>query len=182
MIHLEDYIAKNRSEFDSEELSPGHEVNFEKRLKTKFRHRDTYMVRYVTAIAASVLIFIATSVYVYITKNEGYTGAVHTSQWVEFLEAEQYYTKLNEQALAKLKETLEAQPREITNSLYSELGEMEKSYALLQKDLKNNPNDIRLMSAVIQYYQLKLDLINNLNERFTLYSNAKIKQHEKSNI
>lgn len=181
MINFEDYINKNRIKFDTEDLSPEHELNFERKLQTRFR-KDAFAVRYAVAIAASVIIFIATSVYVYIIKDQGYTGAVQTSQWVEFLEAEQYYTELNEQAFNKLKETLSAQPGEITTSLYSEIDEMEKSYTQLQKDLKNNPNDIRLMSAVIQYYQLKLDLINNLTERFTLYSNAKIKQHEKSNI
>jgi cytochrome c-type biogenesis protein CcmH/NrfG len=155
---------------------------FEKKLDGRFHKKDRYLFRYAAAIAASVVIFVSASIYVYVKNSEGYTGAIETSQWIEFKEAEQYYSMQTDDAVAKLKETLVAQPKDISSPLFNELEDMEDSYKQLKKDLKDNPNDIRLMSAVVQYHQMKLDLINNLIERFTLYSNTKSKKHEKSNI
>lgn len=182
MDNLEDFLRKNRMKLDTEEPSFQHESIFEKKLNAKFHKKDSFVIRYAVAIAASVVIFIATSIFVFKTNSEGYKGAVETSQWVEFIEAEQFYSKQTDDAVLKLKETLESQPREVASPLLDELKEMETSYEQLKKDLDNNPNDIRLMSAVVQYHQLKLDLINNLIDRFTLYSTTKIKQHETNNI
>jgi hypothetical protein len=182
MSRLEELISKHREKFDWEEPSSNHEFNFEKKLHRRFHRTDKFTIRYAVAIAASVAIFIATTLFIYKTKTEGYTGAVETSQWIEFLEAEQYYAKQNETAYLKLKEALNIQTEDVSSPIYSEFKEMDRSYKQLKNDLKDNPNDIRLMSAVVQYHQLKLDLINNLIERFTLYSNIKIKKNEKSNI
>lgn len=182
MNNLEELVSKNREEFDWEVPSSNHEFNFQKKLNQRFHRTDRFTIRYAVAIAASVAIFIATTLFIYKTKTEGYTGAVATSQWVEFLEAEQYYAGQNEAAYSKLKETLAIQNEDVSSAIYSELKEMDNSYNQLKKDLNDNPNDIRLMSAVVQYHQLKLDLINNLIERFTMYSNTKMKDNEKGNI
>lgn len=182
MNNLEDFIKKNRARLDWEEPSPGHEFNFKKKLNSRIPEKDRFLVRYAVAIAASVFIFVATALFIYKLNSDGYTGAVETSQWVEFIEAEQYYMKQNEAAFSELKETLSAQTEEVSLPIYNEITDMDAAYKQLKEDLKNNPNDIRLMSAAVQYHQLKLDLINNLIERFTLYSNTKLKQNEKSNI
>jgi hypothetical protein len=182
MNKLEELISKNRETFDLEFPSENHDFNFERKLNQRFHKTDKFTIRYAVAIAASVAIFIASALFVYQTKTEGYTGAVETAQWIEFLEAEQYYAKQNEVAFSKLKETLEIQNEDVSSSINNEFKEMDSSYQQLKKDLKDNPNDIRLMSAVVQYHQLKLDLINNLIERFTMYSNTKMKENEKSNI
>lgn len=182
MSSLDDLIRKNREKLDWEEPSAVHEINFEKKLNHRLHSKDRFIIRYAVAIAASVSIFIATTFFIYNVKTKGYTGAVETSQWIEFMEAEQYYARQNENALLELKETLAAQSDDVSLPIYDELKKMDTSYKQLKEDMENNPNDIRLMSAVVQYHQLKLDLINNLIERFTLYSNTKIKQNEKSNI
>jgi hypothetical protein len=181
MSRIEQFFKQKKHLLNSEEPTPDHERSFEEKLNRKFHRKDTFTIRYAVAIAASVAIFVAASIFVYKTKSEGYTGAVATSQWVEFIEAEQYYFKQSEEAYASLKETLSAQPRDVSSPLFDEIEEMESSYKQLKKDLENNPNDIRLMSAVVQYHQLKLDLIHSLIDRFTLYSNSKTKQNE-SNI
>ncbi len=181
-MNIEDYLKGRKSDLFPEEPSSDHETRFEKKLNAKFHRKDSFIIRYAVAIAASVFIFLATSIYVYKTSTEGYTGAVKTSEWVEFIEAEQYYSQQTKKAELQLQQTLSAQPKDVASPLLSELDEMEASYKQLKKDLKNNPNDVRLMSAVVQYHQLKLDLINNLIDRFTLYSNTKIKTNEKSNI
>jgi hypothetical protein len=182
MQGFENYIKNNKEWFDSETLPDNHSVRFEKKLNSKFQHKKSFVIRYSLAIAASVIIFIASSIYIYYIKTEGYKGVIEASQSVEFRETVNFYTVQNEVAMKKLKETLEAQPQNVSSPLLSEFSDMDDSYKQLIKDLKNNPNDVRIMSAIVQYHQLKLDLINNLIERFSLYSNAKNSYHEKGNI
>ncbi|NJK98097.1 MAG: hypothetical protein HC905_27155 [Bacteroidales bacterium] len=151
-------------------------------MQSRLHRKDRFLIRYAVSIAASVIIFVSSAIYVIVTKSYGYRGAVETSQSVEFCETEQYYSEQAEKSMEKLKQAISAQPGNVTSQLIAELEEMEKSYQQLKNDLKNNPDDIRLMSAIVQYHQLRLDFINNLTERFTLYSNTKIKQHENKNI
>ncbi|HEX3006802.1 MAG TPA: hypothetical protein VHO90_04205 [Bacteroidales bacterium] len=103
MINLEEYIRNNRKDLDSEEPSLFHERAFEKKLNGRIHRKDRYLIRYATAIAASVIIFVSASIYIYVKNSEGYTGAIETSQWIEFKEAEQYYSMQTENAVNKLK-------------------------------------------------------------------------------
>lgn len=182
MQSFENYIKKNKESFDSETLSDDHFDQFERKLNVRLHRKNSFIIRYSLAIAASVAIFIASSIFIYYTKTAGYKGVIEASQSVEFRETVNYYTIQNEAALKKLKETLEAQPQDLSSPLLSEFNDMEKSYKQLMKDLKSNPNDDRIMNAIVQHHQLKQDLINNMIERFTMYSNAKNTHHEEDNI
>jgi hypothetical protein len=42
----------------------------------------------------------------------------------------------------------------------TELAEFENVYQKLQNDLATNPNDERIINAMLEYYQTKLSLIN----------------------
>lgn len=182
MQSFENYIKNHKESLDSEMLSEDHFDQFERKLNSRLHRKDSFIIRYSVAIAASVAIFIASSIFIYYINTVGYKGVIEASQSVEFRETVNYYTIQNETALEKLKETLEAQPQDVSSPLLSEFNDMEKTYKQLMKDLKSNPNDDRIMSAIVQHHQLKQDLINNLIERFTMYSNTKNTHHEKGNI
>ena len=42
----------------------------------------------------------------------------------------------------------------------AELSEFEEMYKTLQSDLASNPNDERVINAMLEYYQAKLSVIN----------------------
>jgi len=42
------------------------------------------------------------------------------------------------------------------------MNDMDKSYVKLSKELKENPYDERVISAMIEYYQLQLDVLNQV--------------------
>jgi hypothetical protein len=46
-----------------------------------------------------------------------------------------------------------------------ELEEFEQIFKSLQSDLSANPNDERVINAMIEYYQTKLSLINMIIEK-----------------
>jgi hypothetical protein len=182
MTNLNTLFKNNKEEFDTEHPNFGHELRFEKKLDSRLHKNNTLIIKYSIAIAASLLIVLASPIYIYRLKNSGFSSQIAASQSIEFRETEQFYTEQTKQASLKLKEILVAQPIEITSPLFDELNQLELTYQQLNEELKTNPNDPRVMSTIVQYYQLKLDLLNNLIERFTLYSNFKTKHYENERI
>jgi hypothetical protein len=49
--------------------------------------------------------------------------------------------------------------------MQSELAEFETMYKNLQQDLASNPNDERVINAMLDYYQAKLSVINMIVEK-----------------
>jgi len=46
--------------------------------------------------------------------------------------------------------------------LLQELKQMDIVYESLKRDLKNNPSDERIINAMIQHYQTKVDIMNRI--------------------
>jgi uncharacterized protein (DUF305 family) len=69
--------------------------------------------------------------------------------------------------------------------LMHELSEMDSIYENLKKDLTTNPNDQRVINAMIQHYQLKVEVMNQiLNQLQNAQKENKQKSeyHESTNI
>jgi hypothetical protein len=181
MNSLDDLIHNNVQYFDSEPIPERHELKFEKLLQHRL-HNNSFVIKLSVAIAASVLIFVGISIYVYKIKTNGYSAITYANQSVEFTETEQYFSQQTNTAFNNLKTVLATQSDTVSKGLYHEINQMDLTYNQLRDELKNNPNDSRITGAIIQYYQMKLELINNLTERFTLYSNNKLKHHENEQI
>ena len=62
--------------------------------------------------------------------------------------------------------------------LDTELGEFEERFKTLQADLKANPNDERVINAMLEYYQTKLGIINMIVNKLEEAKQQKIKSHE----
>lgn len=180
-MKLEDYIAKNRELFDSESLSPGHEAKFEEMLNAHFRTKTISLWKYAAAIAASVIIFMGATLYFFYFKKANTELAFKQHQPVEFIETEQYYSQQDSLALEKLKQVLALQPSAVKEPILKEFSQMDQDYRQMKEELKNNPDDERIMSTIIQHYQLKLDMVNTLIDKFRLYSNN-FKSHEHESI
>ena len=48
------------------------------------------------------------------------------------------------------------------NIVMNELTEMDAMYEALKKDLTTNPDDERVINAMIQHYQLKVEVMNQI--------------------
>ena len=60
---------------------------------------------------------------------------------------------------------------------------MDSVYSQLQKDLKMNPGDERILQAMIEYYQTKLNALNTIiNQLSQIQNHNKPKSHEKTNL
>ena len=67
--------------------------------------------------------------------------------------------------------------------IMEELSEMDSIYNSMKKDLKTSPNDERIINAMIEHYQLKLEVMTNLLEQLQeINTNNKQTGHENNEI
>jgi hypothetical protein len=64
-------------------------------------------------------------------------------------------------------------------ALLSELRSMDSVYVQLQKDLKANPNDERIINAMIEHYQTKVEVMSYIVNQLKAIRNEN--QNDKNN-
>ena len=72
-------------------------------------------------------------------------------------------------------------PKEIVQ-IKHELAEMDSMFVNLQKEYNSNPNDERIINAMIEYYQTKLDIVNTIKTDLENVKQLKRKKHENPEI
>jgi hypothetical protein len=60
----------------------------------------------------------------------------------------------------------------------TELAEFEERFKNLQADLAANPNDERVINAMLEYYKAKLDIITMIVNKLEEVKQQKITSHE----
>jgi uncharacterized protein (DUF305 family) len=89
----------------------------------------------------------------------------------EYREVENYYVhqvNLMENEIVNLDVTSRPEQKEI---LKKEMRSMDSVYVQLQKELKANPNDERIINAMIEHYQTKVDVMNYILDQLRAIRN-----------
>ena len=63
-----------------------------------------------------------------------------------------------------------------------ELSEMDSLFLNLQQEYKANPNDERIINAMIEYYQTKLDIVNTIKTDLENVKQQKRKYNESTKM
>ena len=90
-----------------------------------------------------------------------------TQSVIEFREAQDYFVNQIEISEEQLKKLSYYEPNQM-DSIFADLEVMDYNKEQLQMDLNSNPNDERLMNAIIDLYIIKLDAINQLIQSFSI--------------
>jgi cell division protein FtsL len=155
---IEEIIHKNIDSFFNEELNAGHLGRFEKRLNREFAKSQNSSTFKILMIAASVVLFISTLSVIII--NMKYTlpdKQLLSKASPEMIETEKYYLNAISEKLNILNKK-----RIMNIDLSSDLKEIDKNIKNISKDMAVKPVDERLTSAIINVYQTKLDLLDDL--------------------
>jgi hypothetical protein len=170
--YIEELIEMNKEALNDNEPMEGHFGRFEEKLKAQHKTRSISWNMVLKIAAVIVFAFLVTNqAFIYFSpdsqglianagKKSSDISLASVSQ--EYEEVEFYYTTsinsglnqwnaLNEEGL--ISEDEEAM-------MQSELKEFERLYKNLQNDLAANPNDERVINAMLEFYQTKLSLIN----------------------
>jgi hypothetical protein len=178
--YIEEFILENRENFDTEEPPEGHFERFQSRLKedSKGKRLNWHSIWRIAAI--TVFVFLAVNqARIWITPKT-LQPVTLSSISPEYAEVEFYYTNAINTGINNLNSLTRAgvMTEEENEMIRQEFREYEKRYASIQEDLKANPNDERVINAMIGYYQSKLNIIEMILSKLQEVKQLKNKSHE----
>lgn len=171
MKNIEEIIRNNRDFFDSAEPRAGHFERFNRMLETRLHRMEVKrsIVPYLLKAAVVTVLITLSSLWVWEHfLRPGSSRMTLSDVSPQYREVENYYLHQVNLMESDLKAVnLEDNPEQ-KEMLLKELRSMDSVYVSLQKDLKANPNDERIINAMIEHYQTKLEImtyiVNQLKE------------------
>ncbi len=189
--NIEELISKHLEELNETEPREGHFERFEAKIKTQHKKRTITISDVWKVAAAVVFVFLAVNQAVIYFSSDG-QGLIHrqnnanvslASVSPEYQEVEFYYTNAINVGLNqwnKLKDEGAVSKNEQV-LMDNELKEFEKMHQSLQNDLAANPNDERVINAMLEYYQSKLNVINIIVDKLKEVKQLKEDENKVSN-
>jgi len=173
-----DKILNERFAESEEEPIAGHFERFSEKLIQKERKRRLNTL--ILKVAASIVFIVLSSGLLLYLKVQRTEIQYLSSQNNEIKEAGIYYTnlinseisdieKMAKEGIGSEKEVLEVK---------KEFSEMDSLFHNLEEDYQSNPNDERVVNAVIEYYRAKLEIVNTIKSDLENSKQLKIKYHE----
>ena len=163
MKKVEDFIRQNPGLFDSEEPEPGHLDRFRNRLHAEDLSKSS-SIWSVLLKAAAVLIFCAlisyTAVHEFRMADERMKDIAVELANPELTEAEQYYTSQLSIYYNRIQKLRFNDDQAEKKQVLDELSAMDVQVKALKHDLKQNPDDERIVHAIINFYQVKIELMD----------------------
>lgn len=162
MKTIEEIIRTNKDFFEDTEPSNGHLERFNRKLEIRFQKNAPRrsIVPYLLKAAVVTLLVTLSSLYTwdhFIRPGRSRMTLGQVSP--QYKEVENYYihqVNLMEGEIVNV--DLVNNPEQKT-ALMNEMKSMDSVYVSLQKELKANPNDERIINAMIEHYQTKLDIM-----------------------
>ncbi|MBI9036208.1 MAG: hypothetical protein JEZ03_17245 [Bacteroidales bacterium] len=164
MDELKKLIEENRPILDSAEPSEGHFDKFNEMLmKSNNDISDDKKIRNISwpnmlKVAAIAIMVVLSGLY--ITEHFIVNDDPIANNNSDFQEAQQYYIQLVDQKLNQIEETNMSEDQK--KLLLDEMTQMDELYKKLQVDYKAMPNDPRIVQALLQHYQMKMDILNRI--------------------
>jgi hypothetical protein len=163
MNNIEKLIRENRDHFDSFEPSDGHFERFTAMLEARstVTTRRVRVLPYLLRAAAVAILVTLSSLWTWehvLSPKSKMMSLGEVSP--QYREVEQYYVNqvnLMEDEIMTIDIFDDPQQKDI---LLQELDNMDAMYEDLKKDLKANPNDERVINAMIEHYQSKVEVMN----------------------
>jgi len=169
--NIEEIIFKNLEQINENEPLDGHFERFEAKLNAQNKKKKiTFSIVWKVAAAVIFVLLATNQAYIYLSpdhqgsildakRNKEITLASVSD---EYKEVEFYYTNAINVGLSKWSSLADNGfiSEEEQQMMDEELNEFEDRFKTLQQDLAANPNDERVVNAMLEYYQVKLSVIN----------------------
>jgi len=162
MDELKKIIAENRELFNAAEPSAGHFDRFYAKLDQTKIKQTQFNWQFTLKVASVAILVLLSGLYVTEHIVNYLKDPVYTEGSKEFSETQAYYTHMVNQKINEINNMDQSINQEQKQMLVREMDEMDEMYKKLQKDLNAMPNDPRIMQAMLQYYQMKMDILNRI--------------------
>jgi len=162
MKTVEEIVRSNRSFWDDQEPEAGHFERFS--VKLELRRQAVIpkrsIVPYLLRAAVVTLLVTLSSLWTWDHFiRPGSKRMTLSEVSPQYREVENYYLHQVNLMQDEIQNTdIQTNPEQKV-MLMSELKSMDSVYVSLQKELKANPNDERIISAMIEHYQTKLEVM-----------------------
>ena len=182
MSNIEKQIKEQRLLLDSDRPKEGHEDRFLQKLERLPEGRPVRRIRFRHAIqvAASVAI-IFTSAVLLVRQDKSGEKLAQQEIPAAVMEADFYYASQVDARYNEIK-SFDFNDAEEKSLLLSELKDLESYQKQLMKDLEANPDDDRVVSALIRHYQLKLEVMDQIITQLNQVKSEISENHEKESI
>lgn len=174
-------------DFDVAEPEAGHRERFMEKLgkteekslprTSKVRHLWTPFIGVAAAVAIVFLVL----------TNVLNTGAMAKSGDLasvspEMKQTQDFYTSLIEKELTNLEEEKNPETKAVIEDAMVQMEKLENEYAKLKKDLLKSGKDRRVVYAMINNFQQRIDLLNNVLEQIDNIKSLKNQKNENNII
>ncbi len=182
MSDIEKQIKEQRLLLDSDRPREGHEDRFMQKLESLPKRSPHRRIRFRHAIqvAASVAI-ILTSAILLVRKDKSGNKVAQQEIPAAVMEADFYYTSQVDARYNEIRD-FHFEDAEEKTVLLNELKDLESYHQQLMKDLEANPDDDRVVSALIRHYQLKLEVMDQIITQLNQVKSEISEDYEKESI
>jgi hypothetical protein len=184
MKNIEDIIRENRNLLEDKEPIEGHLERFnwklEKRLHSNATRRS--IVPYLLRAAVVTVLVTLSSLWTwdhFIRTDRGMTLGDVSPQYKE---VENYYVHQVSFMEGELKNADFGNNPAQKLEMKKELKSMDSTYTQLQKELKANPNDERIITAMIEHYQTKVEVMGYIINQLKTIRNGNQNKHENGKV
>lgn len=184
MDKLDKIFKEQRDAFDEEPLE-GHLKRFEAKLE-QYHSRKKFSLKswpFLKIASVVIIVLLSANLVVYLIPHK---KAKYVPQYAntELNETAHFYTVKINSGIAQLNQMADqgiGSEQELT-IVKKELDEMDQQFQDLQKEYSKNPDDERVVNALIGYYQTKLDIINTIKTDLENIKSFKNNNHENTQL
>ncbi|OFY64909.1 MAG: hypothetical protein A2V64_13535 [Bacteroidetes bacterium RBG_13_43_22] len=185
MKTIEEITRSNRDFFEDGEPSEGHFERFERKLGIRFGTATVKrsIVPYLLKAAVVTLLVTLSSLWTwdhFIRSGRNRMTLSDVSS--EYREVENYYihqVNLMESEIITVEFASNTEQRVM---LMNEIESMDSVYVQLQKELKANPDDERIINAMIEHYQTKLEVMTFIINQLKTIRNENLNTNEDEKV
>jgi hypothetical protein len=164
---LDEYITENLSQFDKEEPLQGHFDRFDAKLTQLEKKKSSAGITILRIAAAVILGFMisyaAIREFNFLDRNE--KNFVSATTYPELNEAEKFYSSQLAVYYSKIQDLRFNNDQTEKKQVMKELSEMDQQVQAMKQDLRQNPDDERIVNAIINFYQVKIELMDMIITR-----------------
>lgn len=187
MKTIEELIRGNKGYFDEAEPSNGHLERFQAMLEVKFRKETPTrsIVPYLLRAAVVTLLVTLSSLWVWDNfLSPGSKRMALGDVSPQYREVENYYVHQVSMMKGEISNMDLFSTPEQKSMLMKEMKSMDSVYVSLQKELKAHPDDERIINAMIEHYQTKVDVMNYIIGQLKAVrnENPNMKENEKVSL
>lgn len=184
MDKLDKLFNDQKEEFDDEPME-GHFQRFEEKLNKYHSQKNQIKPLWPFLKIASLVIIVLLSANLFVhlvpekkeKKNQEFANS-------EMDETARFYTTRIKSGLSQLKQMADRGVGSTDELIQvkKEMEEMDRLHKDLQKEYSENPNDERVVNAMIEYYQTKLNIINTIKTDLENIQTINNKSHENTEL